>query len=118
MYLSFTGIDGTAIHFAQIRRPKGWGVNPERLHASRIALDGHAIHQTAGKDYSTAEVSVSTEDTAAVGDKIAALDMAVTTAFVSDGEHVYEAIFDAKVTDLEGRRKAITVSLSIVRKVI
>lgn len=118
MYLFILGSSGSTKYYTKIRRPKGWGVNPDRPLSSRIALDNHVIHQTADKDYSSAKTTVTTEDTNAVGAAVAQIDLACSTVILGDGEHVYEAVFDAKVTDLEGRRKAIAVNLSFVRRIV
>lgn len=118
MYLSIFATHDNTPYFARIRRPIGWGINPERPLASRTALDGHDIHQAAGKDWSTAKVSISIEDRQDVASIIKAIDMAVTACFVSDGESVYEAIIDAKVTDRPADRKTINLNLAIVRKVV
>lgn len=114
------GIDSTnnTKYFAQVHRPVGWGVNPTRPTSSRLALDGHTIHQTGDKDWSTAAPSVVVEVANATAAQIDAMDKALSTVFLADGDHVYEAIIDAQITDLEGRKKSVNLNFEIVRRVL
>lgn len=113
----FGTVSGTHYH-AVLPWSLSWSVNNPRQQATRIALGGNEIQQTAAKSTSAGTARYSFDvptDQAAIVDR---LDYAASECVVSDGEKAWVATLDSQLlpTNTFGKTN-LTVNFRIIRRI-
>jgi len=117
--LTLSAVVNGNCHVVTLPHPRDWAVNAERQHASRTALAGNVIHQTAMKDVSAARPTFEGPVPEAQALVLRQLDQLTAIGYLADGEHLYESVFDAQVTpsDIVGCMQ-VRITFFIIREVL